>query len=126
MIQPAPARSTSGDTAPAAEAVRLAGLGNRFVELFARKLSREDLAAEIARLIAAATRVKAAAILGLDARRDRLRLLGEAGLSSDARAALGGGGDCVWDIPLRGLRNRRISVISAAHQNPFEIGRAHV
>ena len=119
MIQPAPARSTSGDTAPAAEAVRLAGLGNRFVELFARKLSREDLAAEIARLIAAATRVKAAAILGLDARRDRLRLLGEAGLSSDARAALGGGGDCVWDIPLRGLRNRRISVISAAHQNPF-------
>jgi chromosome segregation ATPase len=119
MAQPAPARPTGGDTTQAPETVRLAGLGNRFVELFGRKLTRQDFAGEIARLIAAATRVKAVAILGLEVRRDHLRLLGECGLSSDARAALGGGGECQWDIPLRGLRNRRISVISAAHQNPF-------
>src|SRR5579862_1179214 len=119
MIQPAPVRRAAAAPPPSAEAVRLAGLGNRFVELFARKLSRQDLAAEIARLIATATRAKGAAILGFDARRDRLLLLGEDGLSKDARAALGAGGECTWDIPLRGLRNRRISVIAAAHQNPF-------
>lgn len=119
MVQPAPARPTSGDATQAPETVRLAGLGNRFVELFGRKLTRQDFAGEIARLIAAATGVKAVAILGLEVRRDRLRLLGECGLSSDARAVLGSGGECQWDIPLRGLRNRRISVITAAHQNPF-------
>ena len=117
MVQPVPARRPAAEAAPAA--VRLAGLGNRFVELFARKLSRQDLAAEIARLIAAATRARAAAILGFDPRRDRLLLLGDSGLSPEARVALGAGGDCAWDIPLRGLRNRRISVIAAAHQNPF-------
>ena len=119
MAQPAPARPASGHTAQVAGTVRLAGLGNRFIELFSRKLSRQDFAAEMARLIAEATRVKAVAVLGLEARRDRLLLLGEHGLSNDSRAALGGGGECMWDIPMRGLRNRRISVIAAAHQNPF-------
>ena len=102
-------------TAPAG----LAGLGNRFVELFGRKLSRRSFAAETARLIAAAVRIRAVAILGYDRRQDRLTLLAESGLRPEARVVLGGGADCTWDIPMRGLRNRRISVVEAAHQNPF-------
>jgi chromosome segregation ATPase/CheY-like chemotaxis protein len=97
----------------------LAGLGNRFLELFARRLPREEFAAEVARLVGEAVRVRVVATLAYDSRTDQLTLLADLGLSPEARAALGGGSECSWDIPLRGLHNRRISVIAAAQQNPF-------
>ena len=114
-----PGRARRPDSAQATAPAGLAGLGNRFVELLGRKLSRRSFAAETARLIAQAVRVRAVALLGYDRRRDRLVLLAENGLPPDARLVLGGGADCTWDIPMRGLRNRRIAVVEAAHQNPF-------
>lgn len=103
----------------AAAPAALAGLGNRFVELLGQNLSRADFAGAMAGLVAEAMRVKAVAVLGYERRRDRLVLLADRDLPSEARAALGDGGACPWEIPLRGLRNRRINVIEAAHQNPF-------
>ena len=113
-----PERARRPDSTPTTAPVGLAGLGNRFVELFGRKLSRRTFAAETARLIAAAVRVRAVAVLGYDRRHDRLVLLAEHGFRPEARVALSGA-DSTWDIPMRGLRNRRIAVVEAAHQNPF-------
>jgi CheY-like chemotaxis protein/predicted nucleic acid-binding Zn-ribbon protein len=49
-----------------------------------------------------------------------MRLLAHAGLDSEAVQILSGGQMVsAWDIPLRCLRNRRINVIEAAHENPF-------
>ena len=114
-----PGRARRPDNPETTAPAGLAGLGNRFVELLGRRLSRRTFAAETARLIAGAVRVRAVAILGYDRRRDRLLLMAETGLPPEARLVLGGGADCTWDIPLRGLRNRRIAVVEAAHQNPF-------
>ncbi len=114
-----PGRVRQSDGALATTPPGLAGLGNRFVELFARKQSRRSLAAETARLIGLAVGVRAVAVLGYDRRRDRLVLLADYALKSEARVVLGGGADCTWDIPMRALRNRRIAVVEAAHQNPF-------
>ena len=97
----------------------LTGLGNRFIEVLGRRLPRRHFAAEMARLMSEALRCRAVAVLAYDSRRGRLSLLADKGLPTDARDALGGGQDCSWDIPLHGLHNRRISVIEAAHQNPF-------
>jgi hypothetical protein len=108
-----------GDPSGAATAVQLAGLGNRFVGLLGRKWSRRAFAAEMAKLLAEAVRAKAAAVLGYERRSSSLVFLADHGLSNEARAALGSGAEGAWDIPLRGLQNRRISVIEAAHQNPF-------
>ena len=119
MVLSTPGRIRGPENEQAAAPAGLAGLGNRFVELFGRKLSRRSFAAETARLIVAAVRIRAVAILGYDRRQDRLTLLAENGLRPEARMVLGGGADCTWDIPMRGLRNRRISVVEAAHQNPF-------
>jgi len=102
-----------------ATTVRLAGLGNRLVGLLGRKWSRRGFAAEMAKLLVEAAPAKAAAVLGCERRGASLVLLADHGLSNDARAALGGSTGVTWDIPLRGLQNRRISVIEAAHQNPF-------
>lgn len=112
--------SVSRDLPPAANrAVRLTGLGNRLLEVYARRLPRAEFTQEIARLLVDAVRVKAVAIFMYDTHADRLRLLGDVGLSPEARAVLGEGGDCPWDLPLRSLHNRRISVIAAAEENPF-------
>ncbi len=97
----------------------LTGLGNRFIEVLGRRLPRRHFAAEMARLISEALRCRAVAVLAYDSRRGRLSLLADSGLPTAARDALGGSQDCSWDIPLHGLHNRRISVIEAAHQNPF-------
>ncbi len=113
-----PSAEATGTPGSAAGSI-LAGLGNRFVELFGRGLSKQEFAAEMARLIAEAVRVRAVAVLVCEPRRHHLILLAQRGLTREARNALGEGGECHWDIPLRGLRNRRISVIAAAHQNPF-------
>jgi hypothetical protein len=119
MASTTPGRARRTESAAALPPAGLVGLGNRFVELFSRRLSRRTFAVETARLIAEAVRLRAVVVLGYDRRRNRLALLAEQGLRPEARAALGGGADCSWDIPLRGLHNRRISVIEAAHQNPF-------
>jgi hypothetical protein len=108
-----------GGSSSAATAVQLAGLGNRFVGLLGRKWSRRAFAAEMAKLLVETARTKAAAVLGYERRSGSLVLLADHGLSNEARAALGSGAEGAWDIPLRGLQNRRISVIEAAHQNPF-------
>ncbi len=115
-MEPARVAKDTPGTAPRAH---MAGLGNGFVSLLARRLPRQQFAVEAARLISQAMHATAIAILSYDLRKDRLSLLASEGLAEDARAALGAGGDCPWDIPMRGLRNRRISVIVGAQQNPF-------
>jgi hypothetical protein len=107
-----------GEPSSPATAVQLAGLGNRFVALLGRKWSRRAFAAEMAKLLVETARLKAAAVLGCERRSGSLVLLADYGLSDEGRAALGGA-EGAWDIPLRGLQNRRISVIEAAHHNPF-------
>ncbi len=109
----APAEGSSSSAAA------VAALRNRLLDLFGQKLSRRDFAAQMASLVAEAAQVKTLAILGYDRKRDRLVLLAEHGLPAEAQSILSGGNSRSWDIPLRGLRNRRISVIEAAHQNPF-------
>ena len=113
-----PSQVQRGGDHPTA-AVELAGLGNRFIGLLGRKWSRRAFAAEMAKLLADAARAKATAVLGYEHRSGALTLLADHGLTAEARAALSSGADGAWDIPLRGLQNRRISVIEAAHQNPF-------
>ena len=112
-----PAESIEGPRT--ADTTQLAGLANRFLELFARRVPRQEFAAEVVRLVAEAVRVRVVAALAYDAQTDRLTLLADLGLSPEARAALGGDHGCDWDVPLNGLRNRRISVIAAAQRNPF-------
>ena len=70
-----PGRARRPDNPETTAPAGLAGLGNRFVELLGRRLSRRTFAAETARLIAGAVRVRAVAILGYDRRRDRLLLM---------------------------------------------------
>jgi colicin import membrane protein len=107
-----------GEPSSASAAVQMGGLGNRFLGLLGRKWSRRAFAAEMAKLLAEAAGAKATAVLGYERRSGSLALLADHRLSDEARAALSGGADA-WDIPLRGLQNRRISVIEAAHHNPF-------
>jgi hypothetical protein len=119
MLSNASQAQRDGDPTSAGEAVQLAGLGNRFLGLLGRKWSRRAFAAEMTKLLAAAAGAKAAAVLGYERRSGALVLLADHRLSDEARAALSSGAEGAWDIPLRGLQNRRISVIEAAHQNPF-------
>ncbi|MGD0946628.1 MAG: hypothetical protein ABSA52_04285 [Candidatus Binatia bacterium] len=109
----------NSDPTPVSTGVDLAGLGNRFLGLLGRKWSRRAFAAEMAKLLAVAAGAKAAAVLAYERRSGSLVLLADHRLSDEARAALGSGAEGAWDIPLRGLQNRRISVIEAAHHNPF-------
>ncbi|MBP1684963.1 MAG: Signal transduction histidine kinase [Deltaproteobacteria bacterium] len=109
----------SGEKPPVATQMELSGLGNRFLGLLGRKWSRRSFAAEVAKLLAATARARAVAVLAYERQADRLVLLADWGLSGEARLALGGAADTVWDIPVRGLKSRRISVVEAAHQNPL-------
>src|SRR5207245_3746106 len=86
------------DGAQAASAARLAGLGNRFVELLGRGLDRQQFAAQLAALIMEAVRLRAIAVMGYNRSRDGLVMLAEQGLRPEGRAALGDGADCSWDI----------------------------
>jgi CheY-like chemotaxis protein len=89
-------------------------------QLHAIRPSREAFAEEAVKLIAKGAGVKAAALLGYEQRGGRMRLLASVGLESDAVQVLSGDSMVSgWDIPLRSLRNRRINVIEAAHENPF-------
>ncbi|MGD9764279.1 MAG: GAF domain-containing protein [Candidatus Binatia bacterium] len=108
--------------APAAPAgaVGVGALRDHLQQLYASRPPRAVYAEEAVRLLARATSAKAAALLLYDARSGRLQLLSHADLDRDALAALSGeSAASTWDIPLRSLRNRRINVIEAAHDNPF-------
>jgi chromosome segregation ATPase/CheY-like chemotaxis protein len=89
-------------------------------QLYSIRPSRDAFAEEAVKLLAAGAGVKAAALLGYEQRGGRLRLLAHVGLDPDAAQILSGDNMVsAWDIPLRSLRNRRINVIEAAHENPF-------
>ncbi|MDX2165428.1 MAG: hypothetical protein SF182_00115, partial [Deltaproteobacteria bacterium] len=98
----------------------LSGLRDALQQLYAIRPSRDAYAEEAIKLIARAAGVKAAALLAYEARGGRMRLLAHVGLDSEAAQVLSGDQMISgWDIPLRALRNRRINVIEAAHENPF-------
>jgi len=89
-------------------------------QLYAIRPSRDAFAEEAIKLIAKGAGVKAAALLGYEQRDGRMRLLQHVGLDPEAVQILSGDSMVsAWDIPLRSLRNRRINVIEAAHENPF-------
>jgi predicted nucleic acid-binding Zn-ribbon protein len=116
------------DAAPPASAVRapraaapsVTSLREGLQQLYSIRPSRDAFAEEAVKLIAKSAGARAAALLGYEQRGGRLHLLGHAGLDAEAVQILGGDAMVsAWDIPLRSLRNRRINVIEAAHENPF-------
>src|SRR5512143_667377 len=104
---PAPAGATLGATAVRPGNAGLASLRDNLQQVYAIRPSRDAFA-------------EAAALLTYEARGGRMQLLGHVGLESDAEHVLSGDAMVsAWDIPLRSIRNRRINVIEAAHENPF-------
>ena len=98
----------------------LSALREGLQQLYAIRPSRDAFAEEAIKQIVRGASVKAAALLSYDARAGRLHLLSHVGLETDAVHVLSGDAMVsAWDIPLRSLRNRRINVIAAAHENPF-------
>ncbi|MFN8624831.1 MAG: hypothetical protein U0587_02425 [Candidatus Binatia bacterium] len=118
LAQPTP-HIRASESSPRIARLELGGLGNRFLGLLGRRWSRRSFATEVAKLLAETAQAKAVAVLAYERHRDRLVLLADCGLSSDARLTLGGAVDTAWEIPVRGLKGRRISVVEAAHQNPL-------
>lgn len=124
----AAAQSNGNGAAPAAAAPatgRPAPVGGRSLRdsiqhLYTIRPSRDAFAEEVIKIIAKGAGVKAAALLGYEQRGGRVRLLATAGLDREAIQVLSGDAtSSPWDIPIRTIRNRRISVIEAAHENPF-------
>ncbi len=111
--------------APAAEPLRVSApsantLRDNLQQLYSIRPSRDAFAEEAVKLIAKGASVKALALLAYEQRAGRMQLLAHAGLDPDAVQILSGDSMVsAWDIPLRCLRNRRINVIEAAHENPF-------
>ncbi len=121
-----PAEATQRPPArpPAAPAPRPAGsnvntLRQKLLDLYGQRVSRDDFARQAADLIVNGIGCSAAAFLSYEKRRERLFLVGQVGLGEAAAQTLSGVDGPGWDIPLRGLQTRRISVIESAHQNPF-------
>lgn len=95
-------------------------LRQRVQGLLQLHLAPDTFCAELARVVAEEATMHGVAILAYEPRRQRTRLLAAAGLTEDARKVLAGDPSVPgWDIPLRCLRNRRISVVTNAHENPF-------
>lgn len=109
----------NGAYAAVSEPIDAEELQDRAVGLFHRGLPRSQFAAELLQMVAEAGGSLAGAVLTYNRRKHRLGLLAGHALSDEAREALEGGTLYSWDIPIRGLRNRRISVIESAHNNPF-------
>jgi hypothetical protein len=110
--QPAPAARPAG---PRGKSLR-----DSLHQLYMIRPSRETFAEEAIKLIAQGGGIKAAALLGYEARHNRAKLLSSVGLEREATEVLSGDlSHGSWDIPLRSLRNRRINVIESAHENPF-------
>jgi predicted nucleic acid-binding Zn-ribbon protein len=117
VLEPVPPPSAAPGPRPNAGA---SSLRDGLQQLYAIRPSRDAYAEEAIRLIARGAGVKAAALLGYEQRGGRLQLLGHTGLEPEAVQVLSGDNMVsAWDIPLRSLRNRRINVIEAAHENPF-------
>jgi chromosome segregation ATPase len=89
-------------------------------QIYSIRPSREAFAEEAVRAIAKAAGIKSVAMMTYEHRQNRLRLIAASGLEPGAIQVLAGNSSGnTWDIPLRSLRNRRINVIEAAHENPF-------
>lgn len=120
---PDPTPSLAAPSAIAAETPRGAnagGLRDSLQQLYSIRPSRDAYAEEAVKLIQRGAGAKGAALLTYEQRGARVRLLAHAGLEPDAVQVLNGDAMIsAWDIPLRSLRNRRINVIEAAHENPF-------
>jgi hypothetical protein len=85
--------------------------------LYGLKPSREVFAEQAIKLVAKAAGVERAALLGTDSRATALHPLASVGLPPAAIKILVGRGGR-W-VGLRCLNERRLSVIAAAHENPF-------
>jgi len=96
----------------------LDSVAERLRELLAQRPSRETFGAKGIELLQQFASVRAAALLEYDRQHGHLVLLAARGLPPHASHVLNArtGG---WDIPLRCLRNRRISIVESAHRNPF-------
>jgi predicted nucleic acid-binding Zn-ribbon protein/CheY-like chemotaxis protein len=98
----------------------ISSLRDGLQQLYSLRPSRDAFAEEAVKLLAKGAGVKAAALLGYEQRVGKMRLLAHVGLEAEAAQILSGDNMVSgWDIPLRSLRNRRINVIEAAHENPF-------
>src|SRR5262245_42354671 len=116
---PPPSAAPPGEP-PRAGAPGVGTLRDGLQQLYSLRPTRDAFAEEAVKLLAKGAGVKAAALLGYEQRGGRMRLLAHTGLAADALQILGGDNIVSgWDIPLRSLRNRRINVIEAAHENPF-------
>ena len=105
---------------PRSVGVNLNNLRQKLLDLYGQRVSRDDFGAQAADLLVKVLNCNAAALLAYEKRRERLFLVSQVGLNPAAAQVLGGvQGGPGWDIPLRGIQNRRISVIESAHQNPF-------
>ncbi len=96
----------------------LESFAERLREILALRPAPAAFAEQAAGLLQELASARAAALLGYDRRRERLVLLAAQNLPREASELLNGGSRG-WEIPLRCLRNRRISVVEAAHENPF-------
>lgn len=95
-------------------------LRDALLELSAQQPAREVFAEQALQIFARTVGIKAGALLSYEARGNRLSLLSSVGLEPAALDLLSGDNRAqTWDIPLRVLTNKRISVIQAAHENPF-------
>ncbi len=117
---PAAVAMLSGAPTPRTSGAGLSTLREGLQQIYAIRPSREAFAEEAIKLIARATSLRAAALLSYEARGGRMQLAAHVGLESDAVHVLSGDAMMsAWDIPVRSIRNRRINVIEAAHENPF-------
>lgn len=123
--EPAPDEAqqrSSGEpvSAAASSILNPTALRDALQELCAQQPPREVFAEQALRIFARAGSIRAAALLGYEARGNRLSLLNSVGLEPAALELLSGDSRSqTWDIPLRVISNKRISVIQAAHENPF-------
>ncbi len=105
---------------PGPRASATSELRNDLQRVYSHRPSREQFAEEAIKLIAKRSGINAAALMGYEQRNSRVYLLATTGLEPDAIEILRGDSTTLnWDIPLRSVRNRRINVIEAAHENPF-------
>ncbi len=87
--------------------------------LFSLRPSLDTFCDEGMRLLVDQTGITGAAIFTYSSRQHTLAPLTFRGLDESATASVRASVGRTWDIPLRSIRNRRINVIDAAHENPF-------
>lgn len=87
--------------------------------LYSLRPSLDTFAEEAIRIIIAESGIDAAALFTYAQRKDVVHPLIVSGLDDAKAGAVRANIGRNWDVPLRSIRNRRINVIDAAHQNPF-------